>query len=574
MMINIPKNETNFGHIIDCAAQLIDNILRNTDTVKIYANLTQESSTDNAILLVKKLFELSKPVVFITNDYHGNTLSIMGRKLYVAFVSEIMELEMILKFFYYEKNHKQFIICITYTNLNILDDIYNISSKIWIKGIPRNVIFVASKQKDNNNPFVIGVSSYSEGNCKNLSFTHIGQYSNGVLKNKTLSYYPPNDNLGGCELSIMIQPPFLPYIENINKSKPDGYIPELIDMLSESMNFTPKYETSWTLDRVIEHLNSSDLHIAFDMLPRSSLVGTNYKFSIGMTNKTWAVTKGGYTSIWTKLLTPFDKYIWLLIIIMITLLLIVSKISNDPDTLETMLKLFGSLLGVGVGNINNTKWLKLFFCFWLLPTYVLTQYYLGYLTNSFTILPQISEINTLKDLRDSGIKIICTNYGKNTTNKWLSQNEIELLEKCHVLSDDYYWNDFYQRFLKSGMLNNTAIVANLEYVDGNEAFLNLHTIQEGRTNVNQLVHAKPGSDWIFHMNKLYNRVYSTGLIEHWKNKYSTKKKRQETNVRDEYIHIDILKCAFILELIGLLISFIVFIGELIIHYNINDINEI
>lgn len=173
MMLKVELDEKNFDQIIDCTVQLIDKLLNSsTDSVKIYINSTQISSTNNAVLLEKKLFDVNKVVIFSTSDYHRNAMPIIGRKLYVAFVSEIMELEMILKFFYQEITHKHFIICVTFTSVNMLDDIYNISSKVWIDGIPRNVIFVVSKQRNNNNPFVIGVSGYRK-NCNALSFDHV-----------------------------------------------------------------------------------------------------------------------------------------------------------------------------------------------------------------------------------------------------------------------------------------------------------------------------------------------------------------------------------------------------------------
>lgn len=71
------------------------------------------------------------------------------------------------------------------------------------------------------------------------------------------------------------------------------------------------------------------------------------------------------------------------------------------------MQFYGVLLGIGA-HIPESKYRKLACCLWLLPAYIIQQYYLASLVNTMAFTRPIGDINTLQQLIDSKMNIACT----------------------------------------------------------------------------------------------------------------------------------------------------------------------
>lgn len=127
-----------------------------------------------------------------------------------------------------------------------------------------------------------------------------------LLKN---NYLPTYSDLGGCQLNIMVQPPLVPYIESRNSS-PGGFVGMLVDVLSEKLNFTPKYSWSFGRDRPLKHYNKNNLNVLFDLLPRSLIPAHKFNFNFGLVKSGFVVPRSKHFSDSTNLLNPFDYAVW------------------------------------------------------------------------------------------------------------------------------------------------------------------------------------------------------------------------------------------------------------------------
>lgn len=399
----------------------------------------------------------------------------------------------------------------------------------------------------------------------------VGQYRNGSLTRLGPNFYARTDELGGCELSVMVQPPFLPYVARKDDRHPGGIVEELMTMLANSMNFTLKYVWSSTYEGMMEHLLASDLNVFMDMMPRASTPATNYRFSVGITKVTFIVPRSGRRegSMLSRLLSPSDSSVYVGILAIFLGLMGVSWLAGYRDLANVLLKTFGSLLGIGVGKYPNLTWMKIFLWFWLLPSYVLIQAYLACLTKQFAFPSIPVEIDSINELVNSDLDVLC---GSGTFRAICSQRESifqALCQKCRLVNDETIWDEFYPNFLKTRMMNNTAVIANLEYLNAHPAFLHVHAINGQSTNVNQLIEVRPGSAYIFVMGNLYDRLFASGLIQFWKELYSNRARHKLTNSSKEFILREFHECCFFLLFVGLAISSICFIAEIIMYNYIN-----
>ncbi|KAK0076340.1 hypothetical protein PV325_005552, partial [Microctonus aethiopoides] len=122
-------------------------------------------------------------------------------------------------------------------------------------------------------------------------------------------FHPHENDLGGCDLLVMVQTQFLLYVVSKDDGHQNGIAGELMRMLGISMKFTPKY--------------------VWSSMVEDFFVGMSQVTFIVPINKKRELTKG-------KLLLPFDSLVWVF-------------------TLR-----FGLLMSVGVGTFPNFEWMRIF----------------------------------------------------------------------------------------------------------------------------------------------------------------------------------------------------------------------
>ncbi|KAK0156777.1 hypothetical protein PV327_011628, partial [Microctonus hyperodae] len=120
-------------------------------------------------------------------------------------------------------------------------------------------------------------------------------------------FHPHENDLGGCDLLVMVQPQFLLYVVSKDDGHQNGIAGELMRMLGISMNFTPKYVWSSTVEGMMKHLDESYLNLFMDVV--TFIVPINEKREL---------TKG------KLLLLPFDSLVWVLSLCVVKCLMVLS----------------------------------------------------------------------------------------------------------------------------------------------------------------------------------------------------------------------------------------------------------
>lgn len=120
------------------------------------------------------------------------------------------------------------------------------------------------------------------------------------------------DNLGSCELNIMVQPPSMPYIEQKNQN-PGGYVGLYIEEMSRILNFTPNYVWSWKREDQLAHTQTNNMNVLLDLLPRILAPVTKFSFCFNVVKSGWILPSPKQTFNWSKFTSPYDYITWILI---------------------------------------------------------------------------------------------------------------------------------------------------------------------------------------------------------------------------------------------------------------------
>lgn len=399
---------------------------------------------------------------------------------------------------------------------------------------------------------------------ENFDGPQVGQYRGGKFSVHEDGLYPCLNDLGGCELSVMVQPPMLPYVEKMENS-PGGMIGDLMETMAKAMNFTPNYVWSVNHQDMINHIYSRDLNIMVDMIPRATLPATDYRFSVGVVAVGFIVPRRNTRKMWNSFFALYDQSTWLVLAIILIFVAVLSTVSKGIKTGNAVLKIYGTLLGVGVRGITSEGgWMRVFLWFWLLPAYVLMQSYLAYLTKNIVIPVFVPEIHTLNDLAHSRLDLMCSNSTRNGICKLQEVPFPMLCAKCRIVNDEEIWSDFYSNLMRSGIMNDTSAIANCEFLAAHPAFLNVHALNE-ITRVNQFIEVRPGSAWIFELQKIFQRVFASGLIHYWRRRFVDTQRRKSAVDSIHVFHSEFGWNSFGLLIIGWLVASGCFFMELIFH---------
>lgn len=361
----------------------------------------------------------------------------------------------------------------------------------------------------------------------------------------------------------MIQPHFLPYVEN-KGSNPGGVAGNLLKEFGRIMNFTPVYDWKIKAAEIREHFEKHNLNVALNLVPRVSPVHDKYRFSIGLVQKVFIIPRGDNVFRLNELLNPIDGTTWIFIFVIFLFIAIICFTVRQTESMKIIFDIYGIFLGVSVnqGELLDIKWYKCFLFFFILPSFVFFQAYLASITENLSTPGNFQEIFTMNDLMKSDLNILCDQEITEFACPQYKNLPKKLCDHCTNITDEYLYNEFFINLFTTGMLNNSAVEIN-KYVllSHPNIHQDVNLIEGDQISLNQFAKVRAGNEYIFEMAKTFRKFSENGILKFFIQRFATykgpftKKKKYEIKY----------KLLYIIMIPGWIISLIAFLGEILVN---------
>lgn len=330
--------------------------------------------------------------------------------------------------------------------------------------------------------------------------------------------------------------------------------------MSKTMKFRVKY--SWPTERIdfVNHTQISELNIAFDMSPFLELPPTNSRLMVGRVIAGFVAELTDKMPIRRRLDHPFDKQLWMAILIMFFFIAAFCLLSRSFDVIGILLKIIGVLVGVGTGNFpSGLSWTIINWAFQL-PALVIQQAYLAVLTDNLTIPIKVPRLAKPFDLQKMNYTILCDDiiikFGQSQQNVTLRN----WYSRCipSNLTNDY--NRVFPSIIQSGRLNKTSVFLNSDFI----LFNNLkHIYIINNTELSQYIRGHRGVLFISEMENIWRRFEDGGISNFWYKRNIDEALNGKNDHSDDVN--DNLMGSIELLLYGCLVGFVVLIIEIFIN---------
>ncbi|KAK9503496.1 hypothetical protein O3M35_010041 [Rhynocoris fuscipes] len=425
-----------------------------------------------------------------------------------------------------ESSHKRYIIF-----TESIFSMYNIFDISWIYKI---IDIIAVFRSNSNELFIYTYYPFSSYGCRSSQPVLIMKnYScNSEIRLNLFSYKRKLNNFHGCPLTVTIKE------EKFQNDIKDDVPTKLLDLMKLKMNFTSEITSMNNDDNAYaaayqNFTTASVLSVArgisdFGIGRYSQILDYHRSVIIGkettMDCFTWAVPikAGRSPSIWTVFIKEFDKYIWLLILIIFIIMSLIFYINNNKRI--NLYKIFAIFIGNAVKlNIkSDTK--RLTYAYWLLYSFIIVSAYQACLGSLVIVPAETADIDTTSDLlkSDLELKSIPKIYYILSSSRETSDKIKQVLNRFELLlPDENFSQAIYQIFTD----RNLAIFHTLNKLSKVEYFLKLkynkpkiiHIIKKTCliTSHTSPVIMKRGSYLLKPINDLLTKLIESGLILYW-----------------------------------------------------------
>lgn len=130
--------------------------------LRIYLSSSTNSVTGS---IIESFCSLSDQRSIIISTTNGNFMSeSTSEKVGMAIANDEEDLKVVLRLLYERAQHDFSIVCITYPMFNVAQNLTTITSRIWTKGLSRNVLFIAIS-RTKNSVVLLRAPTYQLGQC-------------------------------------------------------------------------------------------------------------------------------------------------------------------------------------------------------------------------------------------------------------------------------------------------------------------------------------------------------------------------------------------------------------------------
>ncbi|KAG5675518.1 hypothetical protein PVAND_005414 [Polypedilum vanderplanki] len=564
-----------------------DFYVQDTNTINIYqVGKDEKAETKNYDIINEILYhvKLMEVVVRLENFYDvkevkkkraHNLIFVDNFQSFMCFFNAISSYDFEFQGF--------FLIILTTYSYEQYTVMSNIFAFLWNEYITNvNIVWETSE----NEAIMYTYFPYTNFYCGKSIPVQLNQFSFGKWLQNHSSIFPEKmTNLHRCPLSaaIVLTGPFMSLLNVSNDTvNPDGIDGVLLRVISQRMNFTLKlvlcldqgmfYENG-TIDGAAKLVIDREVNMTIGYTPMSS--ERNYfmmpSYIYHTSNLIWIVPPGRLLSSMEKLGKPFGLLLW----IFVSLIFIVSFFTVIALKFQSKIVqnfVFGreistpslNILNVFFGNSlhklpkrNFARFILGFFMFYCL---VIRSSYQGALFNFMRGDFRESHVKTIEAMAKRDFKFHVVKSSLDSVHELPEvMNRISIIERGDFpkIKDKLMDSNY-----KAGVLGSEEHVAWLNQKETPEKFY--HYTEEVVSVFNLCIYMHRQTCLAHNVNENIIKLTNSGLMESWKKKFVDRSYlKLRINEEPKQLDNEKLAGAYKLLIYGLIISFIVFIVELI-----------
>ncbi|XP_077297557.1 glutamate receptor 1-like [Arctopsyche grandis] len=471
---------------------------------------------------------------------------------------------------------------------DVVDNVHEIFKVCWDLRMT-NVVAIADF---NNVVSIFTFFPFYARNCKALRVIELDRWSGDSFEVNAELYPLKTTQMHGCPVVVTTVERY-PHVivERLDNGTIllDGMEGELIKLLSNLMNFSleviePQDEYTWgrwngtawtgaTGDLVYDR---ADIGIGayIPSLRRVQVIDISYGYDTVYV--VWTIRKVEKGKSAEKLLLPFKKYVWIMILTTILISMILMYILKNIMSNKTFqskhigLSFWEVTLGLSLKFMPSGRFVCYVFTVWMWTSMVLRNIYQGSLVGFLTHTYYEASINSMKDLIENGFSFYGTTQVVDMM-KNVSDNDyvMEILSKLHVIYTEMEYDNITQLIVEGKIygaiphLKNRVPELNYKFQDKGM----LRILRE--TYRSQIIaFAFPKFSPIINgVNQWIHRISEAGLIDKWMEDRTW----PEVKLKNDPLVIQMYHVLgpFIILLIGEAIAVIVLLAEVIYIRYIN-----
>lgn len=286
------------------------------------------------------------------------------------------------------------------------------------------------------------------------------------------------------------------------------------------------------------------------------------------------VQKAGLAPNIGNIFRSFHFSVWILIILAVPVFAVILKIfynhgasSKHTHLSDLMMWTIGWNLGQPTSVLPQNSALRLLIGFWVFYCLLITGAYNGNLTSNLLLHKYLPEINTLKQLDNSGYVLVTYHRYVDLIQQVLNESDSyrNLQKNIRAVSEDDFFTRIYSMDTRYAYANKFHI--NVEALNNPQLSEVFNHMNECPVPFYLTYGLSYGSPFKQRINYILKQSIESGLIMMWETKRNRAKKRKAHSIRDQsQVHekftVYHLQSAFYILFIGLILSFFVFLCEM------------
>lgn len=434
-----------------------------------------------------------------------------------------------------------------------------------------------------DSPSIFTFFPYNEKSCGDSEMVELDRWVNSTFEKQVILYPLKVLELYGCPVVVTALSRF-PHIvtkrwANGSLKTIQGVEGNLIKMLAGLLNFTlklvePKDVYQWGFWNGSQWTGASgdlihgraDIGVGAYLPDLNMLHVIDFSHGYDTIDLIWATPTFEKISTIAKLLAPFKKNIWFLIILTILFLIfllnyIKTKIPLKSYQVEKVsIFILGLTLGMSI-KMPNGRFVCYVISIWMWMAMVLRSLYQASLVDYLTHNEYVDRVTTMKEMIEQNFQFYGTHQSAGFMEN-VSDKTVEYILKTLVISETDADFDKMTEKIASGEVLAAAMHLKTRIPELNYYFKNIGSLrilkETYRSQIITLAFAK-FSPLVEAANEWIHKISETGFFDKWFEDYYWPK--VVPNDQPKVIKMRHLATPFVILLVGLLASFFIFLGE-------------
>ncbi|KAJ9583295.1 hypothetical protein L9F63_022362 [Diploptera punctata] len=286
---------------------------------------------------------------------------------------------------------------------------------------------------------------------------------------------------------------------------------------------------------------------------------------------TWFVPESKSRPHWSNLTQVFNIYTWGFILLSLALISISLKLLNSlkiTDHMQYFLDPWAILLNVSASKIPHGISVRVVFMTWVISSIALTTVFQAFMTSYFTDPGIQHQIDTFEELEESNLNLSFHILPKEY---WyilpIRDKYIQFTNMCDMLIYCFYVSNI------GAFTDENIFIYNSRLYFKDIRTTSFHKFSSEGISVHRTLNMFTLSPYLPLVNKLTKRLVEAGIVEKIVDDFVdpsgwTRGVKLEANAKNDYIPLSLLHMTsvFTYLLIGLALSNVIFVGEVILNY--------